>query len=369
MNKKITFLIACITLTAFAQKAPKVDLDRFSVFAEYQQLPIYNIPLEDRVYNVYTEIADNIGYRPDAQSITNEIIIHGLKFSDDRPTVTVNIRMEDFIEKNVSISNRLVEEKNKEGKVVKSYRLYKAISSYTGKSNVNVATTFTITQETKPDQKENNNRFLSTSSTKTANGEASFTVSQSFSIESKEFTSSYEAEKDYKLNKYNNYKTQLNSYVSYLQTNVNKHLNSKFGFQPFSERFILWILDSKEEEGQIQKDAIEAVKTIFSEMKATTPIAETEEKLQGLIAYFESLKTKYPNDDKGSKKIRYSAYFNLGKIYYFLDQPEKAIKEGQGLIENGYDKKDGEEIIKDSEKLMEEFKEKGFTSRHNESLN
>ncbi|NJM80100.1 MAG: hypothetical protein HC854_11675 [Flavobacterium sp.] len=308
---------------------------------------------------------------PDAQNITNDIGIFGWKFSNENPSVTASIRINNFIENRVSIVDRLVEEKDKDGKVIKSYKLYKAITSFDGNARIDVSTTFSITEEKEVDKKVTENRFLSSAATtkNTKTGASSFYANQNFSINSKEYNSSYEAEKDYKLNRANTYNTQLKNYVSHVVSTVNNHLNYKFGFKPNNERFILWIIDSKEEEGQIQKDAIEAVKIIFSEMKANLPINSIEEKLQPLIAYFESLKTKYPNDDKGSKKIRYSAYFNLGKIYYYLDQPEKAIKEGQGLIDNDYDKKDGEEIIKDSEKLIELFKSKNFTTRHNVSLN
>ncbi len=358
-------------MAIFAQKSPKVDLDRFSVTAEYQILPEYNIPLEDRVFSVHTEISSGIYGMPDAQNITNDIGIYGWKFSNDNPSVTTSIRINNFTENQVSITNRLVEEKDKDGKVIKSYTLYKAVSTFSGNASIDVSTTFSITEEKEVDKKVAENRFLSSATTtkNTKTGASSFYANQVLTHSTKEYNSSYEAEKDYKLNRANTYNTQLKSYVSHVVNTVNNHLNYKFGFKPNSERFILWILDSKEEEGQVQKDAIEAVRIIFSEMKANVPLTSIEEKLQPLISYFESLKTKYPDDNKGSKKIRYSAYYNLGKIFYYLDQPEKAIKEGQGLIDNDYDKKDGEEIIKDSEKIIELFKSKNFTTRHNVSLN
>lgn len=365
MNKKITFLLAMINIALFAQKSPKVDLDRFSVAAEYQELPEFNIPMEDRLYFVNTEVSNGIYNMPDYQNITNDIVINGWKFSDANPSITVAIRVQDFIENRVSITNRLVEEKDKDGKVIKSYKLYKAVSSFNGKATVDVSTTFTITQEKPVDKKVEDNRFLSSTATKTTTGESTMRADQGYTFESKEYRTSVEAEKDYKLNRSNTYNTQLNTFVSHVKHVANQYLNRKFGFRPNTARFILWILDSKEEEGQIQKDAIEAVRIIFSEMKANQSLTGVAENMQPLIEYFESLKTKYSNDDKGSKKIRYSAYYNLGKIYYYLDQPEKAIIEGQGLIDNGYDKKDGEEIIKDSEKLIELFKSKNFTTRHN----
>lgn len=356
-------------MASFAQKSPKVDLDRFSIVAEYQQLPEFNIPIEDRLFSVNTEVSSGIYNMPDHQNITNDIGIYGWKFLNENPSVTVSIRVEDFIENRVSITNKLVEEKDKDGKVTKSYRLYKAVSTFNGKASINVNTTFTITKEKSVDKKVEENRFLSSSTTKTTTGGSSFNVSQLLTHETKEYFSSHEAEKDYKMNRENTYNTQLKYYIGHVINSVNNHLNFKFGFKPKSESFVLWIIDSKEEEGQIQKEAIDAVKVVFGEMKANEPLDSTKEKLQPLIDYFESLKAKYPDDNKGSKKIRYSAYYNLGKIYYYLDQPEKAIKEGQGLIANDYDKKDGEEIIKDSEKLIALFKATNFATRHNTPLN
>lgn len=368
MRKKLLLFALAQSFLLLAQKPPKVDLDRFSVYAEYQVLPEFNIPYNDRTYFVSTEVSDEIYNWPDPQNITNEIRIEAWKLQSENPNIFVNIRLESFRETGVNIVDRLVEEKNKEGKVIKSYKLYKAVATYTGRSQVEIKTNFSITT-TKKDEKAEGNRFLNATKTTTDTGEKNFSVSLTTSQETQEYKSSYEAEKNYKLNKGNYYNNQLKGYQKHLIDRVNYNINSKFGFRPTNERFILWIIDSKGEEGVVQKEAIDAVKAIFDEMKAHESLTTVEEKLQPLIAYFESLKTKYPNDDKGSKKIRYSAYFNLGKIYYYLDQPEKAIIEGQGVIDNGYDKKDGKEIIEDSEKLIKKFNERKFNSRHNLPLN
>ena len=161
---------------------------------------------------------------------------------------------------------------------------------------------------------------------------------------------------------------RLRQYVNDCIAKANYRLNNTYGFSPITFKEQLWIMDSKEEEGAIQKEAIEAVKLQFSGMKADQPIDKLTADLQPLIEYFESLKTKYTEDNKGSKKIRYSAYYNLGKIYLYLDQPEKAIKEGEGLIANDYDKKDGKDIIDAGTKLVERFNKTQLRTRHNPSL-
>ncbi|MCL9809905.1 hypothetical protein [Flavobacterium luminosum] len=142
-------------------------------------------------------------------------------------------------------------------------------------------------------------------------------------------------------------------------------INYKYGFTPETITDNLWIIDSEDEEGKIQKEAVDAVKVIFKSMNANEPIDEIAKNMQPLIEYFESLKTKYIGDDKGSRKIRYSAYFNLGKIYLYLDMPEKALAEGEGLIANDYDKKDGTNIINEAKKLINVFEKTKLNTRHN----
>ncbi len=127
-------------------------------------------------------------------------------------------------------------------------------------------------------------------------------------------------------------------------------------------------MDAKNDEGKTQTEAIEAVKEIFKGMKADEPTDQIATNVQPLIEYFESLKTKYATDDKPGRKMRYSAYYNLAKIYLFLDQPDKAIKEGEAFVANDYDPKDGKRLIEEANKLKELFAATKFTNRHNASL-
>ncbi len=87
--------------------------------------------------------------------------------------------------------------------------------------------------------------------------------------------------------------------------------------------------------------------------------------LTPLIDYLQALKTKYTGDDKRNKKMRYSAFYNLSNIYYYLDMPEKAKIEAEGLIKNDFDEKDGEELIKAADRLKEVFAKTNFKTRHN----
>ena len=80
------------------------------------------------------------------------------------------------------------------------------------------------------------------------------------------------------------------------------------------------------------------------------------------------MKTKYKGDDKRNRKLRYSAYYNLSTIYYYLDKPEKAREEAEGLIKNEFDEKDGEKLVEYANIMADAMKLAKTNTRHNPSL-
>lgn len=76
-------------------------------------------------------------------------------------------------------------------------------------------------------------------------------------------------------------------------------------------------------------------------MTATESPEQLAQNLRPVMDYFEALKTKYPGSDKGKVKMRYSAFYNLAALHYFLDQPDEVAKQAEDLIKNGYDTGDG----------------------------
>ena len=53
-------------------------------------------------------------------------------------------------------------------------------------------------------------------------------------------------------------------------------------------------------------------------MNPDEPLDKVKEKMKPVISYFEKLKTIYTGSDKEAKKLRYSSYYNLAKIYLYL---------------------------------------------------
>jgi hypothetical protein len=99
-------------------------------------------------------------------------------------------------------------------------------------------------------------------------------------------------------------------------------------------------------------------------MVATQPIDQLSRDLQSVLNYFQELKTKYPGSDKRNQKMRYSAFYNLMVLNYFLDRPDQALEEADGLVKNGYDTKDGEKYAGWAEQLKTMLAKHQMESRH-----
>lgn len=379
MIKKITpILIALISISLFSQKSPKVDLDRFYFDVKLQNLPTENIPFENRTYTTNVNLVPSVyDYYPDVNIIKNRLYIKGWKNITTSPTVTLDYNITEFSQKGVNIVNRLVEEKDKDGKVIKSYYMYSAVVQFYG-NGVAVMNGPKSTVQIEPKKTEEVpkevNRFLQNKSAKvdevvSKGSQNRINLAANMEYRSTESQNYKEIENYYNINKNEIFNIKLREYIDRSIQNSNFGVNRIYGFEPVSNNEKVWIMDAKDDEGAAQKEAITAVKVYFSEIQADKSIDDAVKNLQPLVEYFESLKTKYPDDNKGSRKIRYSAYYNLGKIYLYTDQPEKAIKEGEGLIANDYDKSDGKDIIKEAELLINIFAKTGFKSRHNPSFN
>jgi hypothetical protein len=146
---------------------------------------------------------------------------------------------------------------------------------------------------------------------------------------------------------------------------LNNELNDEFGYPVKSGADKLWILANKKHPEQMAEyNAYLTVKNAFDKMNFAEPTTDIANEIKDAIAYFESLPTKYNEDEKAHRKIRYSAYFNLAKIYYLLDNPAKSNEYCQKLIANDYDKSDGETMLKANNELQTLLKANQITNRH-----
>jgi hypothetical protein len=377
MKKLNLVMLSMICSATFAQK---VDLDRFSFSVSYQDLPRENVPVEKRTYGVRATTGGAIRSYVDDAGIYDKIHISGWKKVESDPTVGVEVNLEDFTFAGTESKSKTNETKDKDGKVTSSTTTYWVEARYQSRGVCRVKGPITpqaptakqLEEQKKKEEAKTNNRFLANvSATKAPEPTDGYNIGlgETFTYNTESQTSPSAASRIFQDKKESIYSEKLRSFVDGSINHVNRNLDDRYGFRAITTDDYLWILDSKDHpEFQTQQEAIQAVKELFKTMKAYESIATLESNLAPLIDYFQSLKTKYKGDDKREKKMRYSAYYNLAKIYYYLDRPEKAKAEAEALIKNDYDTKDGEQLAKLSDELAELFNKTKFTTRHNEPL-
>jgi len=366
-------LVVAVFLSTVS-RAQKVDLDRFYFDVNYQRLPKENIPYEQRTYGVHVVTGGPVTNYMSEEAIYDKIIIPGWKkIENGTPTVGIDFTLQDFVFRGSTQKSERVDEKDKNGNIISSTTYYwvEAIYSAVGFARIKGPESKkqenTKLEESKPVNKFLVNAVLNKTPTDLPNeNEIRFSRDMVYNSEKR---STNNVSTEFNNNKDAIYSMKLRQFVDGSIEQVLNATGNKYGFVGVKTRDILWILDARNEEGKTQIEAIEAVKEIFKGMKADEPINILEANLQPLIEYFESLKTKYPSDEKSHRKMRYSAYYNLAKIYYYLDQPDKVIKEAEALIANDYDPKDGKRLLEEAISLKNLFSNSGFNTRHNIPFN
>lgn len=378
MKKTLIFLLFLISVTISAQK---VDLDRFYFDVSYQALPKEPVPFEKRTYTSEVKLGGKIQTYTNPTSLNEKINIYGWKKVDEGATVKIALYIEDFVEKSVTPQVRVEENKDKEGRVTSRREYHYVLAKYSGRGYAKIAgprtpiplTAKQIEEEKAKQAAASTNRFLKNAVVKkdtvSDNGGFNWNFNDDIEVKSAEFQDAASAMKSFNLNRNGVHDNTLRGYVDGTMNRFNTSVNYSYGFKPISTNQILWILDAKNEEGATQIEAIQAVRELFKNMKADQPIEDLKSSMQPLIDYFDTLKTKYADDSKPARKMRYSAYYNLAVIYLLTDEPEKTIVEAEKLILNDYDKSDGKELINRANKLIEDFKIANTRSTHNPTLN
>lgn len=325
---------------SFLVFSQSTDLDPMEYNYAYVQLPKNPIAdAKNRTYSFTTNIDRNLMYNRSEFFFQNQITINGFEKKEKNGYLDINISllMPTIISKN--IKTRTDSSKDKNG-VVRNTYYYTAEVMYSQNGSAKV---------TSADGKIQKN----------------FSFSRTNTIRSAE-SNSYSAAESYY---YNINSTIYNNVVMEVVNTINNDLNQEFGYTAKTGKDELWILANKKHpEQEAELKAYTEVKNVFSYMTFNEPVKEFETDLVNTIKYFESLPAKYNEDSKGHRKIRYSAYFNLAKIYYYLDQPEKSKEYSSKLIENDYDTKDGFSNSKACDELISLFNVNNTKSRHFEVI-
>jgi hypothetical protein len=335
----ISFLVFPFSL--IAQK--KVDLDRFYFTTQFRSLPKMKIDSTYRTYNVVVEGSKLM--QPFLQNLDPEknVLIEGWKKLSDNGHLTIKIYLEDLLPATYAVKERIENIKNSKGEVTGTRTLYcqEVVYTFAATANISDYKGIHIMDQVLADR---NYKQV---------------------YKSPEFALRTMAEAYFMLNAVNItgdlYRNCVNRAMHYLT----ERITDNFGFNPVTVRDQMWIVGSrKHPEYAAHRQAFQQLNNILFDMTAQKPIHEMKEQLKPAIEYFEKIKRKYTSTSKHDRKIRYASFYNLAVLHYYLDDPQRMMKEANGLVLNDFDTKDGKSFEQSAIRLKNLFQQNNIYTRH-----
>lgn len=339
-NYYLVLVFAFITSTITAQR---VDLDKFNFSVSYRDFPVNPLPEDYKTYNVRIEASPSLGLGYTTQNMSNDFFIEGLKRVEGTGHITVLLMLDDIIFEKSEMKERVQTTKDKQGnEVKKSFFSTEMVYSFAARMSVYDYKGMTIENSKVLEDRS----YKRTYKTPESNSEAD--------------ASGYYA------NKSNEIRTTLAKQVAAGAINeAAQWLNNEYGFPVRRVNDILWILNNKRHSSyRDHQKAWNDFKSAIVMINENESLDAAKEKMQPVIAYFEKAKKQYNGTDKESRKMRYASYYNLAKIYLYLDEPEKAMVEADALSMNDYDEKDGRYLHAAAEALQDKLRKNNADTRH-----
>lgn len=340
---KKLILVFCTTLLFISAFAQRVDLDRFNFTASFRDFPDEPLPTEYKTYNVRIEASPSLGLGYSAVNLENMISIEGLKKVAGTGHITILAMLDDIVIERTETKERVQVTKDKNNlEIRKSFFATEMIYSFSARATVYDYKGSTVISNYILSDRENKRTYKTS-----------------------EYSNPVDAANNFN-NKILEIKSNLSKQlVSGAISNLNSYLNTNYGYAIQKVNDIFWVLNNKKhpEYGEHQK-AWNNFKNAIVLMNPDEPLDKVKEKLKPVIAYYEKVKTIYTASDKEAKKLRYASYYNLAKIYLYLDDPTAAMREADALAMNDFDESDGRNLRAVAESLDEQLKKNNASSRH-----
>src|SRR6187431_1877295 len=341
MKKPI--LILCTSLLFASAFAQRVDLDRFNFTASFRDFPNEPLPIEYKTYNVRIEASPSLGLGYTAANLESMINIEGLKKVTGTGHVTILAILDDIVIEKTETKEIMQVNKNKNNvDITKSFFSTEMTYSFSARATIYDYRGSTVTSNYILFDRENKRTY-----------------------KTPEFSNPVEA-----ANNFNNKALETRSnlakqLVNGAVSNLNSYLNQTYGYSIQKVSDIFWVLNNKKhpEYGEQQK-AWNNFKNAIVLMSPDEPLDKVKEKLKPVIAYYDKVKTLYAGSDKEARKLRYASYYNLAKIYLYLDNPAAAMREADALAMNDFDESDGRSLRAVAENLDEQLKKNNASTRH-----
>ena len=342
--KSLYVACAVCALLFFSANAQKVDLDRAYIKFRYRTLAEKPLDPSFRTYSIDASLVPTASRLFTKESIAQNLVLHGWKRLDEgRGHLNVNVVVDELIFNSTEITQRVDIQKNKDGKETGRNYYYRINITYEFDASASV--------------KSHTNSVVYS---KTFGGE-----NDRHQWVSDEFDSRYVAN-EYLQNNLQSIRSGLfKERITETLLTIGKDLTRLYGYQAVNYDELFWVVGSKKHpEFEVQQAKLNELKEAMAKINANALPEDAKTSIENILTYFDDITSTYAGDDKGSRKLRYAAYYNRANLYLILDQPDLAKTEAARLIANDYDEKDGERFMKQSDELKKLFEVNNTLTRH-----
>lgn len=345
--KKIFYLIAFTALIAGCgakvASGDKVDLDKFSFAASYRDLPRNPLDTSYHTYSVKIDYGMITRLALKRGELENQVQMEGWRRLPYDAHVQVHIKFQDLIVQGSEVKERVEILKDKNGKETGKRTYYIVEVPYTFGANAKIT-----------DYRGN---FIDDIILANRDNRRVY--------QSDEFTSKAEANVYSKIGLLNIVPDLTRTSMNNAVANLSDILTVNYGYPERTVNDYFWIVNSrKHPEYENHRRAWMTFRQAIAMMSPNEPLDEVKAAMQPAIDYYNKVKKMYASDSKGDKKMRYASYYNLAKIYWYLDDPDAGLKEATELIINGYDARDGNGLEAGATNLKMQMRQSKIYTRH-----
>ncbi|HYF30732.1 MAG TPA: hypothetical protein VD993_06410 [Chitinophagaceae bacterium] len=347
--KKIFYLIA---LTAFmagcggsaaVSNGDKVDLDKFSFTASYRDLPRNALDTSYHTYSVQIDYGYLTRLSLKRGELENQVRLEGWRRLPYGAHVQVKIKFEDLIIQSSDVREKEEVIKDKDGKETGKRKYYVVEVGYTFGAQAKIT--------------DYKGAFIDEIQLASRD--------QRRTHYSDNFSSAAEANVYSKIGLVMLQPQLTRQSMNGVLENLSNNLTVNYGYPERTVNDFFWIVNSrKHPEYENHRRAWLNFRQAIAMMSPDEPLDEVKKAMQPVIEYYNKVKKMYASDSKGDKKMRYASYYNLAKIYWYLDDPDAGMKEATELIINGYDAKDGNGLEAGASNLKMLMRQAKRDSRH-----
>lgn len=328
---------------AAVSSGDKVNLDKASFTASFRDLPRNALDTSYHTYSVTIDYGTLTRIAMKRNELENQVVMEGWRRLQYGAHVQVRIKFEDLMILSSEVRERVEEVKDKDGKVTSKRTFYVVEVGYSFAAQSKITDyKGAFVDDLVLANREQRRTYTSESFPSAA--EANIYSKVGLVMLAPKLT-----------------RESMNDAINILSNN----LTVNYGYPERTVSDYFWIVASrKHPEYENHRRAWMNFRQAISMMSPDEPLDEVRKAMQPVIDYYNKVKKDYSSDSKGDKKMRYASYYNLAKIYWFLDDPDAQLREATELVINGYDARDGNGLEAGATNLKTLMRQAKRNTRH-----